>query len=202
MLRGTAAASGSRPQQRTDEEKQRMTRCPRRVALTAALLLLSTLTSGALAAPVGQSSDAPPPLLCPDALACSYAERRPFAPEVVWRFQSLSICGANCSERFWVTDTSTGRVALSTPEVRGGVVAMARTNGTTPRPAVRVILPDPEPTDAGCCPSYYRDTIYRWDPAQGRLVVDQSRRYPTADFPGWESLNRQLDAEGFDLIFG
>jgi hypothetical protein len=180
-----------------------MVRLTRRAALAAALLLLSGWAPGALAGPIGQSGDAPPPLLCPDALACTYTERRPFAPEVVWRFQSLSICGANCSERYWVIDTSTGRVALAVAEVRGGgVVAMARTGGNTPRPAVRTILPDPEPSDAGCCPSYYRDTTYRWDPAQGRLVVDQSQRYPTASFPGWEQLKRQLDAEGFDLIFG
>ncbi|HLI27269.1 MAG TPA: hypothetical protein VKZ60_09370, partial [Chloroflexota bacterium] len=185
--------------------KQRMARLTRRAALLAALIALSALAPGAGAAPGGQGGDAtaPPPSLCPDALNCTYLERRPVAPEVVWRFQSLSICGANCSERYWVTDTSTGRVALSTPEVRGGgIVAVARTNGTTPRPAVRVILPDPEPTDAGCCPSYYRDTIYRWDPAQGRLVVDQSRRDPTTDFPGWDALRRALDAEQFDIIFG
>ncbi|MBX5491466.1 MAG: hypothetical protein IRZ14_09920 [Chloroflexi bacterium] len=163
----------------------------------------SVLAPPALALPVAQDPSAPPAPLCPEAVGCTYVEHRPYPAEVVWRFQSLTVCGANCSARYWVTDVTTNRVVLGTPEVRGGgIVAMARSTGGARRPAIRTILPDPEPTDGGCCPSYYRDTVYGWDPAQGQLVAEQSRRYPTASFPGWEALRRTLDGEGFDLVFG
>jgi hypothetical protein len=151
--------------------------------------------------PGGSVGQAParPLALCPASVGCEYLEHSPWS--TVFRFQSLSICGANCSAQYWVTSTDTGRQVLHIGPVRGAAIVAAQQPEADPtHPSVRVVQPSYAPGDAGCCPSSYTDTTYVWSPATSTLVAADVVRTLTEDFGGWDAAREQLQTEGWFLV--
>jgi hypothetical protein len=174
----------------------------------AAALLVGALSAGAAAAqlgdPQGPGESVPvPPAQCARAISCTYSERNSLNPEGGYRFQALSLCGANCSTQYWVSDARGGQVLLTVDPVRGGgLLAVARGSGPDDaHPAIRVIVPNYTPTDAMCCPSGYKDTTYTWDAARNVLVASEPTITPSTSFPGWDALRNQLEQNGYAEIF-
>jgi hypothetical protein len=151
--------------------------------------------------PGGPGQVAPQPqALCPGTVSCTFAERN-FLPDG-YRVQRLDVCGANCTSQYWISNRSDGAMLLEVDPVRGGgIVAVGRASSSVPHPAVRTILPDPQPGEPACCHSQYSDTTYAWDNATGTLVVDTQATIPAADFGGWESVSSALQAEQFIVVF-
>jgi hypothetical protein len=148
----------------------------------------------ALAGLFGQVDDRPP-LLCAEMVACEYLEHRVYPTPYV--FQSLKVCGANCSAQYWVSDARDGRQVLAVEPVRGGaIVAVGRS--IEGYPAVRVVQPHYASGDPGCCPSAFSDTTYAWDGSA--LVPGAVQLQPSAEFPGFDATRQQLQAEGWLLV--
>jgi hypothetical protein len=58
-------------------------------------------------------------------------------------------------------------------------------------------MPSYAPTDAACCPSGYADTTFTWDAASGTLVGGEPMVTASADFPEWDAVRAELEAEGW-----
>ena len=138
---------------------------------------------------------------CPQTIACTYDERSLMTAG--YRFQSLTICGANCTTQYWVSTLADGRLLVETAPVRGGgVIAVARTADGGGPPAVRTVLPGYGPSDPACCPSSYVETTYAWDAGQGTLVAGESLSTPTGDSDGWGAAHDRMMQDGFAEVFG
>ena len=177
---------------------------------TAALAAIATsaLSAGLAAAQLGDPRGpgegvAQPPAMCSQTISCTYAERKFPGGQSGYRFQSLNLCGANCTTQYWVSDVETGKPLLSVDPVRGGgYVAVGRaTSQEDTHPAIRVIVPDYAPTDAACCPSGYRDTTYTWSATTSALVAGAPTVVPSAQFPGWQALREQWQSQEFFPAF-
>ncbi len=137
---------------------------------------------------------------CPETVACRYSERT-FLPSG-YRFQSLEVCGANCTTQYWVTLSTGDRTLLAIPPVRGGgLVLVSRATLPDQLQSVRTVLPDYAPKDPACCPSGFRDTVYGWDPGEGALVAQAENVIPAPLFGGWDAERAALQAEGFFEVF-
>jgi hypothetical protein len=150
----------------------------------------------------GQPVPRPTPF-CPKTESCTYDERT--LDPAGYRFQSLTVCGANCTTQYWISAVADGKLLMEVPPVRGGgVVAIARENDPNGRPSIRTIVPRYEAADAACCPSSYVDTTYSWDAAKGALVPNQPTSTPlTADDEiDWVDAHDMLLQDGFVEVFG
>ena len=168
------------------------------LAAAAATILSAGLVGAQLGDPRGPGEAVPqPPAMCAQTISCTYDERT-FLPHG-YRFQSLTVCGANCTTQYWVSDSTDNKLLLTVEPVRGGgVVAVGRVDSPTgAHPPVRVIIPHYAPTDAACCPSGYQDTTYTWDAARQTLVAGTPTITPSAEFPGWDNLRRSLEGQQF-----
>jgi hypothetical protein len=169
-----------------------------RSSLAATLFLLLSAVQPAAA----QIADVPgpgqavpqPASQCPQAVSCQYAELSVLPTD--YRFQSLQVCGANCTSQYWIASTSDGRGLLALDPVRGGaVVAVQR--ASEDHPPVRVVQAMYAPTDPGCCPSAFADTTYTWDAGSGTLVAGEPVVTPADQFAGYEATRDELLAEGW-----
>jgi hypothetical protein len=175
------------------------------VALVAATT--AALAAGPARAQLGDprgpgESAPPPPAMCAQTISCTYSERN-YLPSG-YRFQSLQVCGANCTTQYWVRNMPDDQVLLSTDPVRGGglVTVQRATDPNDTHPGIRIILPHYTPSDAACCPSGYQDITYTWDPATATLVASSATIIPTADFGGWETELHRLESAQFFKVFG
>jgi hypothetical protein len=142
-----------------------------------------------------------PASLCPQTVGCTYDERT--LEPAGYRFQSLTVCGANCTTQYWVSTVADGKLLMEVAPVRGGgMIAVARTNEADGRPAVRTVMPGYAPSDAACCPSSYVDTTYTWDPARGILVPGEPIATQMEESDEWSEAHDRLMKEGFVEIFG
>ena len=144
-----------------------------------------------------------PAAQCPQSLSCTYDERT-IEPSG-YRFQSLTVCGANCTTQYWISAIADGKQLLEVKPTRGGgMIAVARENDPTGRPAIRTIVPNYGASDASCCPSSYVDTTYTWDAAQGTLVAGQAVSTPVTrdDEVDWVDAHDMLLQDGFIEVFG
>ena len=180
--------------------------------------VLSVLVLGAMvalfptAAPVsaqfgdvsGPGQPAPRPAAqCPRTVACTYDERT--VMPAGYRFQSLTVCGANCTTQYWISALADGKQVLEVKPTRGGgMIAVARESDPSGRAAVRTIVPSYGASDPACCPSSYVDTTYTWDPANGSLVAGQPTSTPLAadDEIDWVDAHDMLLQDGFIEVFG
>ena len=175
-----------------------------RVAAPAVVLAVVLSAGGAhaqLGNPQGPGESVPvPPAQCARTISCTYSERN--SVDGGYRFQALSLCGANCTTQYWVTNSADGQVLVTVDPVRGGgLLASGRSGPDDAHPPVRVIVPHYAPTDAMCCPSGYQDTTYTWDAARNVLVAGTPTVTPSASFPGWDGLRNELERDGFSEVF-
>lgn len=171
--------------------------------------MLAVLTSAPPA--MAQIGDVPgpgqpvsrPAAQCPQTVACTYDERT--LMPAGYRFQSLTICGANCTTQYWISSIPDGTQLVEVKPTRGGgMVAVARSNEADGRPAVRTIMPSYGASDPACCPSSYVDTTYTWDAARGSLVPGEPVSTPVTpdDEVDWVDAHDMLLQEGFIEVFG
>jgi hypothetical protein len=171
--------------------------------------MLAVLTSAPPA--VAQIGDVPgpgqpvsrPAAQCPRTVACTYDERT--LMPAGYRFQSLTICGANCTTQYWISSIPDGKQLVEVQPTRGGgMIAVARSNEADGRPAVRTIVPSYGASDPACCPSSYVDTTYTWDNARGSLVPGEPVSTPMTpdDEIDWVDAHDMLLQEGFIEVFG
>lgn len=160
------------------------------------------MASAQMGDPAGPGQPVPRPAAqCAQAMACTYDERTMMPAG--YRFQALTVCGANCTTQYWVSAVADGRQLLEIPPVRGGgLVAIARGADGGGPPAIRTVLPSYGPNDAMCCPSSYVDTTYSWDPAQSTLVPGQPVVTPAGEDDVLASSLSRLTEAGFTEIFG
>src|SRR5438132_9860876 len=143
----------------------------------------------------GQAVAVPAPQ-CSRTVACQYAERN-FLPNG-YRFQSLQVCGANCTTQYWVSAMADGNQLLEIDPVRGGgVLAVGRSDVNGDHPPVRSVLPSYAATDPACCPSGFADTTYSWDPSANALLAEEPVVTPAAEFPGWDAVRQELNNAGW-----
>lgn len=149
----------------------------------------------------GPGQPAPrPAAMCPQTIGCTYDERT--VTPAGYRFQSLTVCGANCTTQYWVSLVADNRLLLEAPPVRGGgLVAVGKSVDGGGPPAVRTVFPSYEAGAPACCPSNYVDTTYTWDAAQNALVPGASVVTP-ADDDGLAAALDRLTQDGFIEIFG
>lgn len=146
---------------------------------------------------------AQPASQCPQTTSCTYDERT-IAP-AGYRFQSLTICGANCTTQYWISAVADGKLLVEVKPIRGGgMVAVERGNDDSGHPAVRTIVPNFAGSDAACCPSSYVDTTYTWDAAKGAMVAGQPTTTPVTpdDEIDWIDAHDMLMQDGFVEVFG
>jgi hypothetical protein len=137
-----------------------------------------------------------PPSQCAQTLACTYNERN--LPPAGYSLQSLQVCGANCTTQYWVSGLADGQEFLELDPVRGGaVLAVSATGGM--HPPMRVVAPRYALSDPACCPSGFADTTYTWDPDAGQLNAGNPTITPADQFPGWDAVRGELQAEGWLL---
>ena len=144
-----------------------------------------------------------PPALCPQTMSCTYDERT--IESSGYRFQSLTVCGANCTTQYWISALADGKQVLEVKPTRGGgMIAVARESDPSGRAAVRTIVPSYGASDPACCPSSYVDTTYTWDAANGSLVAGQPTSTPLAadDEIDWVDAHDMLLQDGFIEVFG
>jgi hypothetical protein len=169
----------------------------RRSLLPALILALIAVqpASAQIADVPGPGQPVPQPASqCPQAVSCQYAEFSVLPTD--YRFQSLQVCGANCTSQYWIASTSDGHSLLALDPVRGGaVVAVQR--ASEDHPSVRVVQAMYAPTDPGCCPSAFSDTTYTWDAANGTLVAADPVVTPADQFAGYDATRDELQAEGW-----
>jgi hypothetical protein len=179
-------------------------------SIRVALLLAASVALLVAAVPASaQIADVPgpgqpvtkPPLQCPQTIACTYEERGQMSAG--YRFQALTVCGANCTTQYWVSSSTDGKTLIEIPPTRGGgLIAVARGADGGGPPAVRTVLPGYGPNDPACCPSSYVDTTYTWDAGQGTLVSGEPVSTPTGDGDGWPAAHERLVQDGFFEVFG
>jgi hypothetical protein len=177
------------------------------LALAAALTTLTALggatpASAQIADVSGPGQPAPRPgPQCPQTLGCTYEER--MLPPAGYRFQALTVCGANCTTQYWVSAMADGKPLLEVPPVRGGgMIAVARGEDGSGPPAVRTVMPGYGPNDPACCASSYVETTYTWDADQGTLVAGEPVSTPTGDGDGWAAAHERLVSDGFFEVLG
>jgi hypothetical protein len=144
-----------------------------------------------------------PAAQCPQTMSCTYDERT-IEPSG-YRFQSLTVCGANCSTQYWISAIADGKLLVEVKPTRGGgMIAVARENDAAGRPAIRTIVPSYGASDPACCPSSYVDTTYTWDAANGTLVAGQPVSTPVTpdDEIDWVDAHDMLMQDGFVEVFG
>jgi hypothetical protein len=142
---------------------------------------------------------------CPNAYRCLREDwNESFlgpAPDVYWednrfvrdglRLQGTRGCGANCTDRYWVTRIDTDEVMLAISG-RGVYAAVGSSGGGNQyRLMVRTIMAD---IRAGCCPTVYRDVTYVWN-RDGNTLIESSVRNISPNNLG-DAL-RSLDEDGF-----
>jgi hypothetical protein len=172
------------------------------LVVATAAALTTGLARAQLGDPGGPGESAPaPPAMCARTISCTYSEHN-YLPSG-YRFQSLQVCGANCTTQYWVRNMPDDALLLSTDPVRGGglVTVQRATDPNDTHPAIRIILPHYAPSDAACCPSGFQDTTYTWDPATATLVEGSPTIVPTADFGGWDAELQRLQSDQFFKVF-
>jgi hypothetical protein len=173
------------------------------VTLAAIVMLAGAVPASAQIADVagpGQPAPRPGPQ-CPQTVGCSYEERA--LPPDGYRFQSLTVCGANCTTQYWVSAIADGKPLIEVAPVRGGgLIAVAQAADGGGPPAVRTVLPGYGPNDPACCPTSYVDTTYTWDAAQGALVAGEPVSTPAGDGDGLSAAQDRLTQDGFFAVFG
>src|SRR5689334_14303210 len=137
-----------------------------------------------------------PSVQCARTIACVYSERN--MPPADYSLQSLQVCGANCTTQYWVSGLADGQEYLGLDPVRGGAVLAVSGSGGM-HPPVRVVAPRYAPTDPACCPSGFSDTVYTWAPDAGQLSAGEPTVTPADQFPGWDAVRGELQAEGWVL---
>ncbi len=181
---------------------------PRPWQVGALAAVLSALTVGLAWAQLGNPQGpgqavSQPPAMCDQTVSCTYSERNALGQNGGYRFQSLLVCGANCTTQYWVSDVATGKLLLGIEPVRGGgLIATGRqANDQDTHPPVRVVVPDYGPNDPACCPSGYKETTYTYDPSSNALTASASSTIPSQQFPGWQELRQQLEQQQFFPVF-
>ena len=177
------------------------------VLVIAPLLAVFTATSPASAqladvAGPGQPV-ARPASQCPRTLSCTYDERT--LMPAGYRFQSLTVCGANCTTQYWISSVADGKALVEVkPSRGGGLIAVERESEEAGHPAVRTIVPSYSASDPACCPSSYVDTTYTWDAGQGTLVPGAPVTTPIQadDEIDWVDAHDMLMKDGFVEVFG
>jgi hypothetical protein len=169
------------------------------------VLSLSTAPANAQIANVpGPGEPVPQPAAqCPQTVSCTYDERT--LTPAGYRFQSLTVCGANCTTQYWISSVADGKALIEVKPVRGGgMIAVARENDGAGRPAVRTVLPNYGASDPACCPSSWVDTTYNWDAAKGVLVPEEPVTTPIQadDEIDWVDAHDMLMQDGFIEVFG
>lgn len=174
-------------------------------------LLVLALMSAASATPANaQIADVPGPgqpvarpvAQCPRTLACTYDERT--VMPAGYRFQSLTVCGANCTTQYWISAVADNKQLVEVQPTRGGgMIAVARANEAD-HPSIRTIVPSYGASDPACCPSSYVDTTYTWDAAQAALVPGAPVTTPIQadDELDWADAHDMLLQDGFVEVFG
>jgi hypothetical protein len=114
---------------------------------------------------------------------------------VGYRFQSLQVCGANCTTQYWVASIADGGQLMEIDPVRGG--AILAVNRTGAHPSVRVVMPTWGPNDPACCPTSFTDTTFAWDSGSGTLVAGDTQSTPADQFPGFDAARQELGNEGW-----
>ena len=140
---------------------------------------------------------------CPQTTSCTYDERT-IAP-AGYRFQSLTICGADCTTQYWISAVADGKLLVEVNPTRGGgMIAVERENDADGHPAIRTIVPDFSASARACCPSSYVDTTYTWDAAKGSMVPGQPVSTPVTaeDEIDWIDAHDMLMQDGFVEVFG
>ena len=182
----------------------------RRISSVLALVALLAFSPSAIPAHA-QIGDVPgpgqpvarPASQCPQTASCTYDERT--IMPAGYRFQSLTICGANCTTQYWISAVADGKQLVEVKPTRGGgMIAVERDNSEGGHPAVRTIVPSYAPSDATCCPSSYVDTTYTWDAAKGTMVAGQPVSTPVTpdDEIDWIDAHDMLMQDGFVEVFG
>lgn len=162
---------------------------------SAPLLWLVTVTPAAaqVGDVTGPGQSVPQPSAqCPQTIACVYSEQNMLPTG--YRFQSLEVCGANCTTQYWVSSISSGDQLLEIDPGRGGaIVAVSRGSN----PSVRVVQAAYAPSDPACCPSTFTDTTYTWDGGSNSLVAGDPQVSPADQFPGYDATRQELQNEGW-----
>jgi hypothetical protein len=175
---------------------------PRVVGVCLALLLSAAPASAQIADVPGPGQAVPKPApQCPQTIACSYDERRQMPSG--YRFQAVTVCGANCTTQYWVSASDDGKPLIEIAPVRGGaLIAVSRsTDGGGPS-SVRTVVPGYGPTDPACCPSSFVDTTYTWDDGQATLVAGEPVSTPAGDADGLAGYHAKLVQDGYYEVFG
>jgi hypothetical protein len=168
------------------------------LAFTAAASAQSSAATGAIADVSGPGQAVSQPAAqCPHTISCDYAERN--MPSADYRLQSLRVCGANCTTQYWVSGLADGQQLLELDPVRGGAVLAVAASSDKAHPSVRMVTPQYASGDPACCPSGFADTTYAWDATNTALTAAQPVVTPASDFPGWDEVRRELQAEGWAL---
>ena len=120
-----------------------------------------------------------------------------------YRFQALTVCGANCTTQYWLSAISDGKLLVEVPPVRGGgIIAVSRGADGGGPPAVLTVLPGYGPSDPACCPSSYVETTYTWDAGQSTLVPGEPVSTPTGDGDALAGAHERLVQDGFFEVVG
>lgn len=144
-----------------------------------------------------------PASLCPQTTSCTYDERT--LQPAGYRFQSLTVCGDDCTTQYWISSVADGKALLELKPMRGGgTIAVARESAAGSPPSIRTIVPTFGAADRPCCPTSYVDTTYTWDAAQGTLVAGTPVTTPVTpdDEIDWVDAHDMLLTDGFIEVFG
>ena len=176
-----------------------------------ALALAATLATAGWAVPVsaqiadvagpGQSAPRPGPQ-CPQTLGCTYEER--MLPPAGYRFQALTVCGANCTTQYWVSAMADGKPLLEVPPVRGGgMIAVARSEDGGSPPAGPDHHAGLRPERSGLLPlQLRRDDVHlgRRPGHPGGWRAGRARRAGEGD--GLAAAHERLMQDGFFEVIG
>jgi hypothetical protein len=144
-----------------------------------------------------------PAAQCPQTMSCTYDERT--LTPAGYRFQSLTVCGADCTTQYWISSVADNKQLIEvTPTRGGGMIAVSLESDAEGKPAVRTVLPNYAGSDPACCPSSYVDTTYSWSAAQGTLVAGEPVTTPMRpdDQVDWVDAHDMLIKDGFIEVFG
>jgi hypothetical protein len=173
-----------------------------------ALLLALSMSATPASAQIGNVPGPGQPVArpapqCPQTMSCTYDERT--LTPAGYRFQSLTVCGADCTTQYWISSVADNKPLIEVSPTRGGgMIAVSLESDDSGKPAVRTVLPSYAGSDPACCPSSYVDTTYGWSAAQGTLVAGEPVTTPLRpdDQVDWVDAHDMLLKDGFIEVFG